>query len=82
MSVAKTIADMLAKSTDRWAKQRKAEIRDANARFRRADRMSRRDRPMKQTEAADRVMRDGLHDGERQRDAARQSAPDLLRGAA
>ena len=43
MSVAKTIADMLAKSTDRWAKQRKAEIRDANARFRRADRMSRRD---------------------------------------
>ena len=56
MSVAKTIADMLAKSTDRWAKQRKAEIRDANARSRRADRMSRRHRPMKQTEAADRLM--------------------------
>jgi hypothetical protein len=56
VSVAKTIADMLAKSTDRWAKQRKAEIRDANARFRRADRMSRRDRPMKQTEASIRVM--------------------------
>jgi hypothetical protein len=56
MSVAKTIADMLAKSTDRWAKQRKAEIRDASARFRRADRMSRRDRPMKQTEASIRVM--------------------------
>ena len=81
MSVAKTIADMLAKSTDRWAKQRKAEIRDANARFRRSDRMSRRDRPMKQTEAADPVMRSGLHDRERQRDAARQPAPDLLRGA-
>ena len=58
MSVARTIADMLAKSTDRWAKQRKAEIRDANARFRRADRMSRRARPLNQTEAADRVMRD------------------------
>ena len=58
MSVAKTIADMLAKSTDRWAKQRKAEIRDANARFRRADRMSRRHRPMKQTEAAERLMRE------------------------
>jgi hypothetical protein len=57
MSVAKTIADMLAKTTDRWAKQRKAEIRDANARFRRSDRMSRRDRPMKQTEAANSVMR-------------------------
>ena len=56
MSVAKAIADMLAKTTDRWAKQRKAEIRDANARFRRADRMSRRDRPMKQTEAAERLM--------------------------
>ena len=56
MSVAKTIADMLAKSTDRWAKQRKAEIRDANARFRRSDRMSRRHRPMKQTEAAERLM--------------------------
>jgi hypothetical protein len=56
MSVAKTIADMLAKSTDRWAKQRKAEIRDANARWRRADRMSRRDRPLKQTEASTRVM--------------------------
>ena len=56
MSVAKTIADMLAKSTDRWAKQRKAEIRDANARFRRADRMSRRHRPLKQTEAAERLM--------------------------
>jgi hypothetical protein len=52
MSVAKTIADMLAKSTDRWAKQRKAEIRDANARWRRADRMSRRERPFDQTEAA------------------------------
>ena len=58
MSVARTIADMLAKSTDRWAKQRKAEIRDANARFRRSDRMSRRARPLNQTEAADRVMRD------------------------
>ena len=46
MSVAKTIADMLAKTTDRWAKQRKAEIRDANARFRRSDRMSRRHRPL------------------------------------
>ena len=57
MSVARTIADMLAKSTDRWAKQRKAEIRDANARFRRADRMSRRVRPLNQTEAAERVMR-------------------------
>ena len=57
MSVARTIADMLAKSTDRWAKQRKAEIRDANARFRRADRMSRRVRPLNQTEAADQVMR-------------------------
>ena len=57
MSVAKTIADMLAKSTDRWAKQRKAEIRDASARSRRADRMSRRSRPMKQTEAAARLMR-------------------------
>jgi hypothetical protein len=57
MSVARTIADMLAKSTDRWAKQRKAEIRDANARFRRADRMSRRARPLNQTEAAARVMR-------------------------
>jgi hypothetical protein len=57
MSVAKTIADMLTKTTDRWAKQRKAEIRDANARFRRSDRMSRRDRPMKQTEAANSVMR-------------------------
>ena len=56
MSVAKTIADMLAKTTDRWAKQRKAEIRDANARFRRADRMSRRHRPMKQTEAAEQLM--------------------------
>jgi hypothetical protein len=56
MSVAKTIADMLAKSTDRWAKQRKAEIRDANARFRRADRMSRRSRPLKQTEASVRLM--------------------------
>jgi hypothetical protein len=56
MSVAKTIADLLAKTTDRWAKQRKAEIRDANARFRRSDRMSRRHRPMKQTEAADRLM--------------------------
>ena len=52
MSVAKTIADMLAKSTDRWAKQRKAEIRDANARFRRSDRVSRRARPMNQKEAA------------------------------
>jgi hypothetical protein len=51
MSVAKTIADMLAKSTERWAKQRKAEIRDANARYNRADRMSRRVRPKKQTEA-------------------------------
>jgi hypothetical protein len=58
MSVARTIADMLAKTTDRWAKQRKAEIRDANARFRRADRMSRRMRPLNQTEAADYVMRD------------------------
>jgi hypothetical protein len=58
MSVARTIADMLAKSTDRWAKQRKAEIRDANARFRRSDRMSRRARPLNQTEAAARVMRD------------------------
>jgi hypothetical protein len=58
MSVARTIADMLAKSTDRWAKQRKAEIRDANARFRRADRMSRRARPLNQTEAAERVIRD------------------------
>lgn len=58
MSVAKTIADMLAKSTDRWAKQRKAEIRDANARWHRADRMSRRVRPLDQTEAAERVMRD------------------------
>ena len=58
MSVARTIADMLAKSTDRWAKQRKAEIRDANARFRRADRMSRRLRPLNQTEAAERVMRE------------------------
>jgi hypothetical protein len=57
VTVAKTIADMLAKTTDRWAKQRKAEIRDANARFRRADRMSRRDRPLKQTEAANIVMR-------------------------
>ena len=57
MSVAKTIADMLAKSTDRWAKQRKAEIRDASARSRRSDRMSRRERPMKQTEAAARLMR-------------------------
>ena len=56
MSVARTIADMLAKSTDRWAKQRKAEIRDANARFRRSDRMSRRMRPLDQTEAADQVM--------------------------
>jgi hypothetical protein len=56
MSVAKTIADMLAKSTDRWAKQRKAEIRDANARFRRSDRMSRRHRTLKQTEAAERLM--------------------------
>jgi hypothetical protein len=56
MSVAKTIADMLAKSTDRWAKQRKAEIRDANARFRRYDRMSRRARPMNQKEAAYSVM--------------------------
>jgi hypothetical protein len=58
VSVAKTIADMLAKTTDRWAKQRKAEIRDANARFRRADRMSRHARPLNQTEAAARVMRD------------------------
>jgi hypothetical protein len=58
MSVARTIANMLAKTTDRWAKQRKAEIRDANARWRRADRMSRRVRPLNQTEAADRVMRD------------------------
>jgi hypothetical protein len=58
MSVARTIADMLAKTTDRWAKQRKAEIRDANARFRRSDRMSRRMRPLDQTEAAERVMRD------------------------
>jgi hypothetical protein len=57
MSVAKTIADMLAKSTDRWAKQRKAEIRDANARWRRADRMSRRARPLNQIEAAAQVMR-------------------------
>jgi hypothetical protein len=57
MSVARTIADLLAKSTDRWAKQRKAEIRDASARSRRADRMSRRSRPMKQTEAANRLMR-------------------------
>jgi hypothetical protein len=56
MSVARTIADMLAKSTDRWAKQRKAEIRDANARWRRADRMSRRERPYKQTEASIQVM--------------------------
>jgi len=56
MSVARTIADMLAKTTDRWAKQRKAEIRDANARWRRADRMSRRARPLDQTEAAARVM--------------------------
>jgi hypothetical protein len=56
MSVARTIADMLAKTTDRWAKQRKAEIRDANARWRRADRMSRRVRPLDQTEAADQVM--------------------------
>ena len=57
MSVAKTIADMLVKSTDRWAKQRKAEIRDANARWRRADRMSRRKRPLNQTEAAAQVLR-------------------------
>jgi tellurite resistance protein len=57
MSVARTIADMLAKSTDRWAKQRKAEIRDANARLRRADRMSRRKRPLNQTEAAAQVLR-------------------------
>ena len=56
MSVAKTIADMMAKTTDRWAKQRRAEIRDANARFRRADRMSRRHRAMKQTEAAEQLM--------------------------
>ena len=56
MSVAKTIADMLAKSTDRWAKQRKAEIRDTKRLLRRADRMSRRHRPMKQTEAAERLM--------------------------
>ena len=56
MSVAKTIADMLAKTTDRWAKQRKAEIRDANARFRRSDRMSRRHRPLHQTEAAARLL--------------------------
>jgi hypothetical protein len=56
MSVAKTIADMLAKSTDRWAKQRKAEIRDQSAFLRRADRMSRRFRPLKQTEAAERLM--------------------------
>jgi hypothetical protein len=56
MSVAKIIGDMLVKSTGRWAKQRKAEIRDANARFRRSDRMSRRSRPLKQTEAAERLM--------------------------
>ena len=71
---------MLAKSTGRWAKQRKAEIRDPEARYlRRVDRMSRRSRPLKQTEAAEEADALGLHDRERQRHAASQSAPDLLR---
>jgi tellurite resistance protein len=80
MSVARTIADMLAKSTDRWAKQRKAEIRDANARFRRADRMSRRARPLNQTEAAERVMRSAYMTASANGTLPAKSAPDLLRG--
>jgi hypothetical protein len=44
--------------TKRWAKQRKAEEKDASARLRRDDRMIDRKRPLNQKEAAARVLRE------------------------
>ena len=82
MSVAKTIADMLAKSTDRWAKQRKAEIRDRSAFLRRADRMSRRERPLKQTEASIRLMRSAYMTASANGTLPAKSESDLLRRSA
>ena len=57
MSVSRTIIDLIEKSTAKWAKQRKAEIRDANAVHRRCDNLSRRFRRVTQKEAAYAVMR-------------------------
>ncbi len=55
--VGETIVGLVEKVTDRWAKQRKAEIRSAGARSRRMDMLSRRDRPVTIKEAAWNVMR-------------------------
>ena len=57
-SPAKAIADLIEGVTEKWAKQRKAEERDASARLRRDDRMVYyRVRPISLKDAAYRVMR-------------------------
>jgi hypothetical protein len=56
MSVGETIGDLVEKSTSKWAKQRKAEIRDASARSRRRDALSPRFRRLTQKDAAEDVM--------------------------
>ena len=56
MSVGDIIIDLVEKSTAKWAKQRRAEIRSASARSRRSDALSRRFRPLTLKGAAAKVM--------------------------
>ncbi|MEJ0093115.1 MAG: ATP-binding protein [Methylocella sp.] len=56
--VGSAILDALELVTKTWTKQRKQEERDPSALARRDDRMTKRDKPMKLTEASRRVMRD------------------------
>jgi hypothetical protein len=51
-----TITDLILKTTAKWAKQRKAEIRSQNAQLRRNEALARRDRPATLKEAAFQVM--------------------------
>jgi DNA topoisomerase VI subunit B len=54
--VAAKLNEMVASVTAKWTKQKRAEIRDTQAALRRKDRLTKSDRPMKQTEASWREM--------------------------
>jgi hypothetical protein len=49
------LSEMVTSTTKAWTKQKRAEIRDHNALLRRRDRMTKPDKPMKQTEAFEQI---------------------------
>ena len=49
------LTEMVTSATKAWTKQKRAEIRDHNALLRRHDRMTKPDKPLKQTEAFDQI---------------------------